>query len=41
MTEEERSLYDSIVHGLRMVGWTREEAEGEALARVIRYRKPA
>lgn len=35
----ERRLYDSIVHGLRMRGWSRIEAEGEALARIDRMRQ--
>ena len=27
----ERRLYDDIVHRLRLAGWSRSEAEGEAL----------
>lgn len=34
MTQDEQRLYDSIVHGLRQQGWSRFEAEGEALVRV-------
>lgn len=38
MSEQEQALYDSVVHGLRSRGWSRTEAEGEALERVLRYR---
>lgn len=31
-------LYDSIVHGLRSRGWSREDAEDEALTRIERAR---
>lgn len=31
-------LYESIVHGLRSRGWSRIEAEGEALDRIERRR---
>lgn len=34
MTQDEQKRYDSIVHGLRSQGWTRIEAEGEALERI-------
>lgn len=40
MTDDEKALYDSIVHGLRSQGWSRIEAEGEALERVEKRRKP-
>lgn len=33
------ALRESIVHGLRMQGWSRLEAEGEALARIDRQRQ--
>ena len=39
MTPEERRLFDSTVHGLRSRGWSRIEAEGEALARIDRARR--
>jgi hypothetical protein len=29
-------LFESIVHGLRMQGWSRIEAEAEALSRIAR-----
>lgn len=32
---DEQRLYDSIVHGLRSQGWTRSDAESEAIDRVI------
>lgn len=37
MTEEQR-FYESTVDGLRRQGWSRIEAEGEALARIERRR---
>lgn len=42
MTEQQKKLYASILHGLRSQGWSRVEAESEALDRVIRPRpKPS
>jgi hypothetical protein len=38
MSEGERHLYESIVRGLRSQGWSRTEAEGEALERIVRAR---
>ena len=38
MDEEERKLFDSIVHGLRNQGWSRIEAENEAIDRIERMR---
>jgi hypothetical protein len=35
------TLMESIVHGLRMRGWSRIEAEGEALERIERMRASA
>ena len=35
----ERELYESIVHGLRSQGWSRIDAEGEALERIERNRQ--
>jgi hypothetical protein len=35
------SLFDSIVHGLRTRGWSRIEAEGEALDVIERMRQTA
>lgn len=34
----EQELYDSIVHGLRSQGWSRIDAEGEALDRIEKMR---
>lgn len=34
----ERDLYESTVHGLRMLGWSKFEAESEALERLERAR---
>lgn len=39
MTDNERALFDSTVHGLRSRGWSRIEAEGEALDRIERNRR--
>ena len=39
MTEIERELFDHIVHRLRSQGWSRIEAEGEALDRIERQRR--
>jgi hypothetical protein len=39
MNEKEQALYESIVHGLRSRGWSRIEAEGEAIARIDRQRQ--
>ena len=42
MTDEipayERKLFADIVHGLRTQGWSRLEAEGEALDRIEKRR---
>ena len=38
MTPEEKRFYDSVVDGLRRSGWTKQEAEGEALDRLDRRR---
>lgn len=35
---EEQGFYDSVVHDLRSRGWTRSEAEGEALDRIEKLR---
>ena len=37
MTAEQERAYESIVHGLRMQGWSRIEAENEAYERVTRH----
>lgn len=34
MIPEEKARYDGIVHRLRMAGWSRIDAEDEALARI-------
>ena len=36
---DEQGLYDSIVHGLRSRGWSRIEAEGEAIGRIDAARR--
>lgn len=38
MTVDEQRLYESIVHGLRSAGWSRVDADGEALERIERAR---
>ena len=38
---EEQRLYDSIVHGLRSRGWSRSDAEAEAIERVAKRREGA
>lgn len=38
---DERRFYDSVVHGLRSRGWSRLEAEGEALDRLEALRARA
>jgi hypothetical protein len=38
MSDDEKKLYDSIVHGLRSQGWSKIEAETEALERVVHAR---
>jgi hypothetical protein len=38
MTQEDRAIFDSIVHGLRSRGWSRIDAEDEALERIERKR---
>jgi hypothetical protein len=35
----ERQVYDSCVHGLRSAGWSRLDAESEALARIEKLRQ--
>lgn len=39
MSDDEKKLYDSIVHGLRSQGWSKIEAETEALERVLNLRE--
>jgi hypothetical protein len=39
MTTEEKTLFDSIVDGLRRQGWSKLDAEGEALDRIERMRE--
>lgn len=41
MTEEEKYLYENIVHGLRSRGWSRIEAEDAALERIEVLREEA
>jgi hypothetical protein len=38
MTDDERRMFAQIVHALRMKGWSRLDAEGEALNRIERRR---
>lgn len=35
---DEQRLFDNVVHGLRMKGWSRTDAESEAIDRVVRRR---
>lgn len=35
---DEQVFYDGVVHGLRMKGWSRAEAEAEAMDRVVAMR---
>ncbi len=35
---DEQRLYDNIVHGLRSQGWSRSDAESEAIDRVVARR---
>lgn len=37
-TDTEADLYESIVHGLRSQGWSRIDAESEALDRIAALR---
>lgn len=37
-SEEEARFYNGIVHGLRMRDWSKSEAEGEALDRLLALR---
>lgn len=39
MTPEETKFFDSVVHGLRMAGWSRNDAMDEALLRLERLRQ--
>lgn len=41
LPEDERRFYESCVHGLRMRGWSRIDAESEALDRleILRLRR--
>jgi hypothetical protein len=41
MRDYEKSYFESVVHGLRMRGWSRIDAEGEALDRIERSRARA
>jgi hypothetical protein len=38
MVDDERELFESVVHELRSRGWSRVEAEGEALERIEKRR---
>lgn len=40
LPDGEQSFFDSVVHGLRSRGWSRIEAEGEALDRLEAQRHP-
>jgi hypothetical protein len=35
----EQRFFDSVVHGLRMAGWSRIDAESEAMDRLERQRQ--
>ena len=39
MTENEQKFFDSVVHGLRSQGWSKSDAEDEALAKIERIRR--
>lgn len=39
MTPEDKRLFDSIVHGLRMVNWRKADAEAEAMERINRMKE--
>lgn len=39
LPDDEQKLYDSMVHGLREQGWSKSEAEGEAIARIAAKRQ--
>lgn len=38
LPDDEQSLFDSTVHGLRMQGWSRSDAEDKALDQLERRR---
>jgi hypothetical protein len=38
LPEDERGFYASCVHGLRLRGWSRSDAEGEAMDRLLTLR---
>ncbi len=38
MTDDEKKLFDSMVHGLRSQGWSKADAEAEAIDRIVRNR---
>jgi hypothetical protein len=38
LPDSERRIYDGVVHQLRSRGWSRIDAEGEALDRIERMR---
>jgi len=37
--DEEEHLYESMVHGLRSQGWSRSDAEAEAIERITARRE--
>lgn len=37
--DDEQKLYDSMVHGLRTQGWSKSDAEAEAIARIAAKRQ--
>lgn len=39
MSHDEKQFFDKVVHGLRMNGWSRIEAEYEALNRIGGHRQ--
>lgn len=41
MTREEMKFFDACVHGLRSQGWSKMEAEDEALNRIEKQRQKA
>lgn len=38
MDEYEKAHYDSVVHNLRSQGWSKQDAEDEALEHIIKRR---
>lgn len=41
LPSDEQAFFDNVVHNLRLRGWSKGEAEAEALERVERRRRPS